>query len=546
MPKLPDLEGLAVFAIKTTPDTSDLTPRVDGFAPDGSALATLSAPFPQTGLYTLRVTDGGAAPANATGSYELTAVSSQLGGARCPAFPDVRCGETLTQASGGPGYHYHFYSFTAAAGDQLSLRADGQVGMVAPGGGPVTYPTQLSRFPITTSGTYRFGLLPTPLVYSVALDTLTSHFNGGSNTAPTPICGLVPDGTRVIGCGQTLTGTIDVPTEHDSYVFFAEAGDRVSAQVVPNGVAPAGNFYVVPRVLDENGVPVSFCSLGCMINSIPATGAYSIEVSAPVAGQTGPYSVTLTRTPCASDCNDGVDNDGDGFVDFEDPDCCDPQADQKFDLELKKGRFRPRAAQQSSVRLKGGLARSGLAGRIDPVTQEVVVQINSAGSGEVLCAAIPAGKFVKKKKQTFRFSRKKTPVPTEIGRDLDRVLVKLTKKGQVKFRLKAKRAALVTPATGGIVRITVGFTTQGGSASQNVCSQAVRTFRGGKNVDAHVVNTALVAAINAGAADLRQTVARTPYATPLPGVFLCSASTPPGGGVHGMGGFHAASAALRS
>jgi phytoene dehydrogenase-like protein len=51
--------------------------------------------------------------------------------------------------------------------------------------------------------------------------------------------------------------------------------------------------------------------------------------------------------------------------------------------------------------------------------------------------------------------------------------------------------------------------------------------------------------INAGAADLRQTVARTPYATPLPGVFLCSASTPPGGGVHGMCGFHAASAALR-
>ena len=51
--------------------------------------------------------------------------------------------------------------------------------------------------------------------------------------------------------------------------------------------------------------------------------------------------------------------------------------------------------------------------------------------------------------------------------------------------------------------------------------------------------------INGGAADLRQTVARTPYATPLPGVFLCSASTPPGGGVHGMCGFHAATAALR-
>jgi len=56
--------------------------------------------------------------------------------------------------------------------------------------------------------------------------------------------------------------------------------------------------------------------------------------------------------------------------------------------------------------------------------------------------------------------------------------------------------------------------------------------------------------INAGAATLSQLFTRpvarvSPYTTPLPGVFLCSASTPPGGGVHGMCGYHAARAALR-
>ena len=55
--------------------------------------------------------------------------------------------------------------------------------------------------------------------------------------------------------------------------------------------------------------------------------------------------------------------------------------------------------------------------------------------------------------------------------------------------------------------------------------------------------------LNAGAADLRGLLARpvarpVPYRTPLAGVYLCSASTPPGGGVHGMCGYLAARSAL--
>ena len=75
----------------------------------------------------------------------------------------------------------------------------------------------------------------------------------------------------------------------------------------------------------------------------------------------------------------------------------------------------------------------------------------------------------------------------------------------------------------------------------------------------HVMNTADMERQNAnyiggdiggGVADLWQLFARpaprlNPYATPLPGLYICSASTPPGGGVHGMCGYFAAQAALR-
>ena len=43
----------------------------------------------------------------------------------------------------------------------------------------------------------------------------------------------------------------------------------------------------------------------------------------------------------------------------------------------------------------------------------------------------------------------------------------------------------------------------------------------------------------------RPRVALDPYATGIPGVFICSAATPPGAGAHGMNGYNAARAALR-
>lgn len=56
--------------------------------------------------------------------------------------------------------------------------------------------------------------------------------------------------------------------------------------------------------------------------------------------------------------------------------------------------------------------------------------------------------------------------------------------------------------------------------------------------------------INGGLQDIRQIFTRpalrsSPYRTSAKGLYICSSSTPPGGGVHGMCGYHAAKAALK-
>ena len=77
-----------------------------------------------------------------------------------------------------------------------------------------------------------------------------------------------------------------------------------------------------------------------------------------------------------------------------------------------------------------------------------------------------------------------------------------------------------------------------------ILQKHVRTATGLETYNANYVG----GDIGGGVVDLRQLFARpvsilNPYATPHPRIFLCSASTPPAGGVHGMCGFFAARAA---
>lgn len=76
-----------------------------------------------------------------------------------------------------------------------------------------------------------------------------------------------------------------------------------------------------------------------------------------------------------------------------------------------------------------------------------------------------------------------------------------------------------------------------------------RTARGPAEMERHNANF-IGGDINGGLQDIRQLFTRPvarfdPYSTPNRRLSICSSSTPPGGGVHGMCGYHAAKSALR-
>jgi phytoene dehydrogenase-like protein len=77
------------------------------------------------------------------------------------------------------------------------------------------------------------------------------------------------------------------------------------------------------------------------------------------------------------------------------------------------------------------------------------------------------------------------------------------------------------------------------------CVLARRVFSPGglERMDANLIG----GDISGGAMDIRQTLfrpTRRHYATSAKDIYICSSSTPPGGGVHGMCGYHAARLAL--
>src|SRR5204863_444349 len=111
-------------------------------------------------------------------------------------------------------------------------------------------------------------------------------------------------------------------------------------------------------------------------------------------GATSTTTTTLGTGPVPPPreiCGNCIDDNGNGLTDFEDPACC--MQSQAFTMTVTRGLLRPRGAT-TRLKLKSLLAKVGLAD-VNPLKQDVFVQIRPAGGTDVLCAKAPADKFMK-------------------------------------------------------------------------------------------------------------------------------------------------------
>jgi hypothetical protein len=171
----------------------------------------------------------------------------------------------------------------------------------------------------------------------------------------------------------------------------------------------------------------------------------------------------------AEQCGNCIDDDGNGLTDFEDPACC-AQA-RTFRMTLSRARLIP-GGTVSRVKLKSILARAGLA-RVNPHTQDVFIQVKPDQGGDILCARIPAEKFLTKGR-AFKFIDKLATVST--ARGVQKVVVRLKPDGSVRFLAKGKQVHVQPPAAGPL-RVTVAFATKGTAGPDTRCSTTTQSFR---------------------------------------------------------------------
>jgi len=181
-------------------------------------------------------------------------------------------------------------------------------------------------------------------------------------------------------------------------------------------------------------------------------------------------------------CGNCIDDDGNGLTDFEDPACCPPAA--SFVLNVKRGVFRPRTNTLTRFKIKSYVAETSMQS-VNPMKDDVFVQIRPPGGSDLLCAKLPASHFMKMHK-AFKFWDVKHEVTTAKGiRDMS---IKTRRDGTVRIKSVGKKLQMKTK-TGGHLDVVIGFHDPTADAS-NRCTATVEALTVGPALHPRAVRSA--------------------------------------------------------
>ena len=132
---------------------------------------------------------------------------------------------------------------------------------------------------------------------------------------------------------------------------------------------------------------------------------------------------------------------------------------------VRKLLLKPRGGAHTRLRLKTTLAEAGLAD-VDPLTEDVYLQIRRTGMLDALCAKVPALKFMHMHR-AFKFWDMHHHVASAKG--IDDMTIVVRKDGSVRLRTQGRRVRMDAPGPGEL-QITVGFQNPARGDAQNRCS----------------------------------------------------------------------------
>jgi hypothetical protein len=179
--------------------------------------------------------------------------------------------------------------------------------------------------------------------------------------------------------------------------------------------------------------------------------------------------VTPSTVPRASTeaCDNCADDDADGLVDLEDPDCCARPAV----LTLEKGSLAIEPRGHATVKLKATLSESALTPG-PALAQDLTVQLRRAEAA-LLCARFPASRL-RRQRAKIIFRGRRHRLASAHG--IDGLTLAETNDGHATLAIFGKGVSLTVP-TAGSIALTLGLHDPTTAEPATTCVSGAAPFR---------------------------------------------------------------------